>query len=190
MTSACASGVSGWLSGMSVSLKAATGSGATSGQSCGARGRLSVRTRLTSAASRTSRATPSRLKVKSVDQQPGRARGVKERTVSKGLRRHVGEPVVEGRETAGKRGQDRHLLGCVAGHDLAVLVKGRLPTHLGGERADVVGHEAIIRGNWLGSAGELYGATICSAGTPRLRSGSMWPNNCVLMCGYSSPGSG
>ena len=65
---------------------------------------------------------------------PGRARGVKERTVGEGLRRHAGEPVVEGRETSGERGENRHLRGCVAGHDLAVLVKGRLPTDHGGER--------------------------------------------------------
>ena len=80
-----------------------------------------------------------------VDDQAGGGPGVEERAVGERLRGHLREPVVEGREPARQRGEDWHLLGRVAGHDLAVLVIGRLAAHLGGERADVVGHEPVHR---------------------------------------------
>ena len=41
-----------------------------------------------------------------------------------------------------------------------------------------------------GLAGALYGAAICAGAFPRLPGGSISPNNWVLTCWYSSPGSG
>ena len=48
------------------------------------------------------------------------------------------------------RKKNRHLLGRVAGHDLAVLVIGRLPAHLGDEHADVVAREPVHLGHLIG----------------------------------------
>jgi hypothetical protein len=90
------------------------------------------------------------VRVRGVHDQATGGRGVKERTVGERLRRHVREPVVECREPASERRKDRHLLGGVAGHDLAVLVVGRLAAHLGRERADVVSHEPVHRGHGIG----------------------------------------
>jgi hypothetical protein len=70
---------------------------------------------------------------------------VKERPVGERLRRHLAEPVVKGGEAAGERRGDRNLCRRVPGHDLRVLVVPRLAAHLGGERADVVGDEAVHR---------------------------------------------
>ena len=97
------------------------------------------------------------VRVRGVDEQAGGGRGVKERPVGERLRRHVREPVVERRKAARERREHRHLLGRVAGHDLAVLVIGRLPAHLGGERADVVGHEPVHRGHLIGVGRRVVG---------------------------------
>ena len=51
--------------------------------------------------------------------------------------------MVEDTEVACKATQHRNVLRQVARHDLRVLLEGGLPIHLGNERADVVGDEAI-----------------------------------------------
>ncbi len=66
-----------------------------------------------------------------------------ERAVHERLRGDLGEPVVEHAEGPGDPVEHRHLLGRVAGHDLRVLLIGGLAADLAGERADVVGDEAL-----------------------------------------------
>ena len=72
--------------------------------------------------------------------------------------------MVEGGKAPAEGGEDRYLLGGVAGHDLGVLLERGRPGHLGRERADVVGHEPV-HGRLLGGhrPGALYGAVIFSA---------------------------
>jgi hypothetical protein len=72
--------------------------------------------------------------------------GVEEGPVGEGARGHLAEPMVKGGEPAGQGGQDRHLLGGVAGHELGVLLIGGLAGELGEERADVVGEEPVHGG--------------------------------------------
>jgi hypothetical protein len=97
------------------------------------------------------------VRVGGVDDQAAGGRGVKERAVGERLRRHLREPVIEGRKAASERREHRHLLGRVAGHDLAVLVIGRLAAHLRGERGDVVGHEPIHRRHLVGVGRRVEG---------------------------------
>jgi hypothetical protein len=66
-------------------------------------------------------------------------------------RRHLAEPMVEGGEPSGQTGHDRHLIRGVSGHELRVLVIGRLAGELGDERADVVGKKPVHGGllSWV-----------------------------------------
>ncbi len=85
-----------------------------------------------------------------IDHESRRRRGGPERAVGHGLRRDLAEPVVEHAEPAGDLREHGHLLWGVAGHDLRVLVVGRLAAHLGREEADVVGDEAVHGGGLAG----------------------------------------
>ena len=78
-----------------------------------------------------------------VDNETRRARRGPERSVHERLRGHLAKPVVKHAEALREAAHDRHLLRRVAGHDLCVLLVGRLPAHLRREDADVVGHEAV-----------------------------------------------
>ena len=82
---------------------------------------------------------------RAVDHEARRGPGGPERTVHERLRGHLAEPVIEDAEALGHPAQHRHLLGRVAGHDLGVLLVGRLAADLAGEGADVVGDEAVHR---------------------------------------------
>ena len=117
----------------------------------------------------------------------GRRRGP-ERAVGQRLRRDLAEPMVEHAEPPRQRADDRHLFGRVAGHDLAVLLVGGLPAELDGEEADVVGDEPVHR-RLPARRRRVVGATISVASLKRLASSRML-NSWVLVCGYSSPGSG
>ncbi len=84
-----------------------------------------------------------RLRRRSVEDEARRRARVEERPVGERLRWHVAEPVIEGREATGECGQDRQLLGRVAGHDLGVLVVARQLAVRRAPGADVVRHEAV-----------------------------------------------
>ena len=85
------------------------------------------------------------IRRRQVDHVARRCLSVEERPVGERRRRHLAEPVVERREPAGQGRHDGHLLGCVPGHDLGVLVIDGRPARLGGEAADVVGDKPVHR---------------------------------------------
>ena len=80
-----------------------------------------------------------------VHDEPRRGRRRPEGAVHERLRRHLREPVIEDAELTREPVQYRELLRGEPGHDLRVLLVGRLAAQLAGERADVVDDEPVHR---------------------------------------------
>ena len=70
---------------------------------------------------------------------------MEEGAVRERARRHIAEPVIEGRKAARQSGHHGHLLRCIAHHDLSVLVSCRLAAQRREQHVGVVGHEPVHR---------------------------------------------